>query len=373
LTRDPVELGREVIEACRALGFALAGVTRARRTDRERELRGWLAAGKHGSMGWMEELLEERLDVCKMLPGARSVVMVGDVYGAGRGEAGPGMGRIARYARGRDYHVVMKRRLHRLADVLRGRFPREEFRSFVDTGPVLEREHAVRAGLGWVGKHTLLINPALGSYVLLGGMVTTLEIGVPPEAPGALDDSCGTCTRCIDACPTGAITPYSVDARRCISYLTIEHSGTIEEELQARMGGWLFGCDVCQEVCPYNRGADEGMVYPAYRGGRSGLSIAEVMRWGSAEHERAVRGTAMKRATLGMLQRNAAIVAGNELARGQDGTGVGALRRMASDNTGKTAGDGGGARALRRVEGGHMAWKKPRSEGGEGERGQKRP
>lgn len=308
----PRTTSREVLDACRALGFALAGIAPAARTARERELRDWLAAGKHGSMTYMEELLEERLDITRMLPGARTVVMVADVYA--RPGADPqtpsGHGRVARYARGIDYHVTIKRRLHRLADALRARHPGEEFRSFVDTGPVLEREQAVRAGLGWIGKHTLLINPAIGSYVLLGGMVTTLDLagGATP-----VPDHCGTCTRCIDACPTGAITPYSVDARRCISYLTIEHAGEIETGLADRMGEWLFGCDVCQEVCPYNgaRGTGAGAaIHPGYReesGVGASLSLALVRSWGGERHASWVSVTALKRATPGMLRRNADI------------------------------------------------------------------
>src|SRR5262249_20142541 len=141
-------------------------------------------------------------------------------------------------------------------DSLRERFPAEQFRAFVDTAPVMEREHAARAGLGWIGKHTLIIHPRLGSYMLLGGVLTTMDIPAP-AAQRRVTDHCGTCTRCIDACPTAAITPYSVDATRCISYLTIEHRGEIDPALHEGIGDWLFGCDVCQEVCPHNGGRDQ--------------------------------------------------------------------------------------------------------------------
>ena len=337
-----IDAGEAALAACRALGFALAGIAPAAFTSREPEFRAWLDAGKHGVMEWMTQLLDERLDIRRMLPGARSVLMVADLY-ARRGSDGPapaGAARVARYARGLDYHAVMKRRLHRVAAALRARHPGHEFRTFVDSGPVLEREHAYRAGLGWVGKHTLLIHPRLGSYFALGGIVTTLEMRQQsvsdPSAPmaGIVPDHCGTCTRCIEACPTGAITPYSVDARRCISYLTIEHAPTIDPALQDRMGEWGFGCDICQEVCPFNAPRPGDAPYPAYRdelGVGAHLDVAGVLNWGRAAHRRAVSGSAMKRATLPMLKRNAAIVGRHVLRDGREPEIVAAARRVAGD------------------------------------------
>ncbi|RMH11536.1 MAG: tRNA epoxyqueuosine(34) reductase QueG, partial [Planctomycetota bacterium] len=227
-------------------------------------LRRWLKRGEHGSMAYMARYTDVRTDVRLLLEGARSVVMVADLYatrGAAPDESRSGFGRVARYARGRDYHKVIKKRLHQLSDELAGQYPGHRFRTFVDTAPVLERELAARCGIGWQGKHTLTIHPQLGSYLLLGGIVTTLELEPPPEQPKAVDH-CGTCTRCIDACPTQAIRPYHVDARKCISYLTIEHRGTIDPEFHEPMGDWIFGCDVCQEVCPHNsaRSTERGQV-----------------------------------------------------------------------------------------------------------------
>ncbi len=172
--------------------------------------------------------------------------------------------RIARYAQGDDYHKVMTKRLHRMADAPREQFPDEQFKCTVDTAPILEREHAERAGLGWCGKHTLLIHPRFGSWMLLGTIVTTLKLQTSSEAnyPVALlppSDHCGTCTRCIDACPTQCIANpddtghRSVDAKRCISYLTLEHRSLIDLSLHEPMGDWIAGCDVCQSVCPYNQ------------------------------------------------------------------------------------------------------------------------
>lgn len=307
------------------MGFALAGVCEARATDHARELKEWLADGRHGSMAWLAARLDERLDPARMLAGARSFILVADRYDAGRSPTVAGgsgrLGRIARYARGDDYHTVIKKRLHALADGLRAAHPAERFRSFVDTAPVLEREHAARAGLGWIGKHTLLIHPEVGSYVLLGGVLTTMALTPPPEqAP--VPDHCGTCTRCIDACPTGAITPYSVDATRCVSYLTIERRGPVEPELFEGIGDWLFGCDVCQEVCPHNRarpGAGDGAgAHAPYTPRREGFDVLDVLGWREDDRRAAFARSALKRARLDMMKRNALIVAGNTLARRAD-------------------------------------------------------
>lgn len=330
---------------CERLGFALCGVCGVDVSTRASSYEAWIAAGKNGSMEYLARNAEVRKRPELMLPGAKSVIVVGDLYrarevvgehggeGAGgtplagvesppfplplpSGKAGGSAvvsGRIARYAQGRDYHKVIKKRLHDLCDALAAEHPSAVFRAFVDTAPVMERELALRAGLGWIGKHTLLIHPRLGSYVLLGGVMTTLEI--TEKAATIEPDHCGTCTRCIDACPTGAITPYSVDARRCISYLTIERRGEIDESLQAKMGEWIFGCDVCQEVCPHNSvrpaGSDVRVAHAAYAPTRDTLDAIEVLRWTEEDRRRELAGTAMTRAKLEMLKRNALIVVGN--------------------------------------------------------------
>jgi epoxyqueuosine reductase len=318
---DPLKATERVLALAREQGFAAAGVTPASPTAYASELRAWLAAGKHGSMAWLMEQSTERLDPTLVLPTARWMIMVADQYdrrGRVDGELAPGQGRIARYARGRDYHPVIKRRLHTLADALRPEFPGHHFRSFVDTAPVLEREYAARAGLGWTGKHTLTIHPRLGSYVLLGGILTSLELRAPEEQPVS-EDHCGTCTRCIDACPTGAITPYSVDASRCISYLTIEHEGLVPAEFQGPIGEWVYGCDVCQEVCPHNSareaGADVGVAREDYRQRRDRFELLEVLRWNEGSRRGAFTTSAMKRASLEVMRRNAVIAAANWIAR----------------------------------------------------------
>lgn len=280
-------------------------------------MRAWLADGRHGSMAYLVEHAELKSDPSQLLEGATCAIMVADLY-ATRGDepddVPDGHGRIARYARGGDYHKVIKKRLHVLCDELAEHWPESRTRAFVDTAPVHERELALAAGLGWIGKHTLLIHPRKGSWMLLGGVLTTLELDANErEEP----DHCGTCTRCIDACPTDAIAPYSVDASRCISYLTIERRGPIDPGLQRGVGNWVFGCDVCQEVCPHNspRADDVTEANSSYESTHSSLDLLEVLGWDEDARRRAFAGSAMKRSKLGMMHRNAVIAAGNEIER----------------------------------------------------------
>jgi epoxyqueuosine reductase len=323
--------GDEIVSLCLDLGFALAGVCPAAPSEHEAELRQWLAQGKHGSMDYLASNTEVRLDTAKMQPGARSIIMVADQYSTRpiapieKPDSLPTttqpVGKIARYAQGNDYHVVMKRRLHQLCDSLRQHAPEHEFRAFVDTAPVLEREHAARAGLGWIGKHTLLIHPERGSWLLLGGILTTLPIEAPTQQH-AVRDHCGTCTRCIDACPTSAITPYSVYASKCISYLTIERRLPIDESFDEQIGEWIFGCDICQEVCPHNSpravGADLGEMNEAYSPTKTGFDLLDVLGWSEDDRRRQFKSSSLKRATLDMVKRNAIIAAGNHLASQSD-------------------------------------------------------
>lgn len=303
-------------------------------------MREWLAAGRHGSMGYLAEHADLKADPSQLLEGAACAIMVADLYATrdGAGDAAAdGHGRIARYAHGCDYHKTMKKRLHALCDELVERWPGARTRAFVDTAPVHERELAMAAGLGWVGKHTLVIHPRVGSWMLLGGVLTTLELDVNEhEEP----DHCGTCTRCIEACPTDAITPYSVDASRCISYLTIERRGPIDPDLRRGMGAWIFGCDICQEVCPHNspRSGDVGEANPAFASDRASFDLLEVLGWDEDARRAAFAKSAMKRAKLGMMRRNAVIAAGNEIRRLRPDDAVGArlldrLREVAGDES----------------------------------------
>lgn len=326
---DPGERTRWVLARCVRHGFALAGVADARPSARAAEYRAWIDAGRHGAMAYLAESVERRLDPRALVPGARSVLCVADRYADGRPDRRvPGFGRIARYARGEDYHVVIRARLEALAEELLEAFPNERFRVCVDTAPILEREHAERAGLGRIGKHTLLIGPGgAGSWLLLGVVVSTLELA-PARADGRAEgsgpdgttddaDPCGACTRCIDACPTGAIAPWSVDASRCVSALTIEDRGTVAERFAGRMEDWLFGCDACQEACPHAqptvRSRGRG-THEAYRAHRAGFPLLEVLGWTEVDWEAAQLNGVLRRASPSMWRRNAALAAGGVLS-----------------------------------------------------------
>ena len=217
----------------------------------------WLQRGYHGTMAWMGREPERRADPRKVLPGCRSVISLGmNYYTDHRADERCGHGRIARYAWGQDYHGVLLDRLEQFEQRIKGLAPDAETRRYVDTGPVMEKAWAQQGGLGWIGKHSNLVSSDYGSWLLLGELLTTLELD--PDEPGS--DLCGSCTLCIRACPTGAITePYVVDARKCISYLTIElraDAGDIPDELADKMGNRIFGCDDCLDVCPYNVNAE---------------------------------------------------------------------------------------------------------------------
>jgi len=321
MERTPHQTAAGIIERCKSLGFVLAGIASAEPTRHAQALRDWIGQGKHGEMAYLERNLDVLLDPRKILDGAKSVICVADRYHDGSKDElhDEPAGRIARYARGEDYHKVIKRRLFALCDSLRRDFPDEKFRSCVDTAPLLEREYAQRAGLGSVGKHTLLIDPGVGSYLLLGEIVTTLDL---PVSEPADDDPCGSCTRCIDACPTDAITPWSVDARKCISYLTIEHRSAIAREHEVGMGDWIFGCDICQEVCPHNQPTQRSLAAPmhtAYRPQRDAFDLLEVLNWSEDHRRAAFTRSALKRAKLNMMKRNALIAAGNALDKREEG------------------------------------------------------
>jgi len=335
---SPVDLSRDILARCRAFGFAAAGIAPIAPSRWAGELTAWLAAGRHGTMDYLARDIEMRLSPGGVLENAQAFIMVADLYSA-RGEARAPSdsstesvhGRIARYAQGRNYHWVMKNRLHALSDAWRAEFPGAEFRTFVDTVPVLERELAELAGIGWQAKNTMLIHPRLGSYFFLGGVATTLRLEAP-EGQGRVADHCGSCTRCIDACPTQAITPYSVDGSRCISYLTIERREAIAPEFFGAMGEWLYGCDVCQEVCPHNSGrgpeVDTGSAHPEYEPKNSSFDLLTVLGWDDAARRAAFRASPLKRANLEMMKRNALIVAGNVLGRGRGGGGGALLARI---------------------------------------------
>ncbi len=288
------------------LGFDLVAIGPADPPEHGPDFRRWIEAGHAGTMGYLERRLEERMDPRRVLPGARSVVCVALNYHQGEPD-NPSWKPVARYAWGRDYHDVIGPRLERLATHL-AEAGGARSRGYVDTGPVLERDLAARAGLGWIGKNTMLLHPRLGSWFFIGVLLTTADLAL--DAP--LPDRCGSCRACLDACPTGAFAaPYVLDARRCISYLTIEHRGEIDPALHRGMAGWQFGCDVCQEVCPWNRKAPvtrEADLHP-----RGAYPEAELLsRMDDETIRKRFRGTALLRAKASGLRRNASIYRVNE-------------------------------------------------------------
>lgn len=288
-----------------ALGFDLVAVGPADPPEHADSFRRWVEAGHAGTMGYLERRLPERVDPRRVLADARSVVTVALNYF--QGEADDASWKpVARYAWGRDYHDVMTPRLEALARYV-GEAAGASAKCYVDTGPLLERDLAARAGLGWVGKNTMLLNPTLGSWFFIGVLLTSAELvrGEP------LPDRCGTCRACLDACPTGAFpAPYVLDARRCISYLTIEHRGSIEPALAAGMGEWQFGCDICQDVCPWNRRAPVTRE-AAFRPTASYPGAVAVASMDDEAFRARFAGTPLTRPKAPGMRRNAEIALGN--------------------------------------------------------------
>jgi len=272
-------------------------------------------------MTYLQRNVALRENSARLLPGARSAICVALNHRRGEPRAltpGTGaVGRIAQYARGADYHRVLRGMLEELVGGLRERFQEPfEHRTFVDTAPVLERELAARAGLGWIGKNTMLLHERLGSYLFLGEVITTLDL--EPDAPAT--DRCGNCTRCLDACPTKALpTPYQLDASRCIAYFTIEHRSQVPEEFHEPVGDWVYGCDVCQQVCPFNRYAPLA-TQPEITADRipEHLPLLDLLRLRSGDYRRLTEGTAARRARRNMWRRNAAIALGNAQNVGEE-------------------------------------------------------
>lgn len=248
----PAEKSKWIKSEARKYGFLAVGIARAGKLEEEEnQLEAWLQKGFHGDMSYMERNLDKRVDPATLVPGSKSVISLAyNYYTPNLPE--PGNLKISTYAYGRDYHKVLKKKLKAFWTLIRKELaPEAHARYFVDSAPVMERQWAARSGLGWLGKNTLLIHPKHGSWFFLAEIITDLEL----EYDEPIHDHCGTCTRCIEACPTQAIAPagYELDARRCISYLTIETQKDIPDELVPRMEDYIFGCDICQQVCPWNR------------------------------------------------------------------------------------------------------------------------
>ena len=304
------------------VGFDRVAVGPAGPAEHAARFDAWLDAGYAGGMGYLARTRVERGDPERLLPGCRSVVALALAYGPR--EDDPSWRAVSRYARGRDYHDLMRPRLAVLVDYLReAGGPAIASRAAVDTSAVLERDLAARAGLGWIGKNTNLIAVGGGSYFFIGTVLTTAAL----VADGPAADHCGTCTACLDACPTRAfVGPWVLDARRCLAYLTIEHRGDVADEWKPEMREWLFGCDVCQEVCPWNRKAPSARE-PALAPSAPLPSLEALLEMDEATFRARFRGSAMSRARRAGLARNAALMLGN---RG-DRAAAPALRRALDD------------------------------------------
>jgi epoxyqueuosine reductase len=316
VSREVSALTQEIKTLALELGFARVGIAKAEAlTEDAQRLSAWLAAEHHGQMQYMQDTAEVRADPthARMLPSARSVIVLATAYAQSPALSGPAPGRIARYAQGRDYHGLLYDRTRAIRRKLRA--AGAVARAGVDTMPLLERAWAARAGVGFVGKNACLIVPGVGSHVLLSLIVTSAEL----DADAPIRERCGDCRLCLDACPTRAfVGPRQLDARRCISYLTIELDGPIDEPLRAQMGSWLFGCDVCQDVCPYNRTSQPPPPAAdpfAPRDRLAELGAEDFLAMDDGCFDRYSRGSALRRAGREGMARNAAIVLGNTAQR----------------------------------------------------------
>ena len=323
-------LTKALKEQAMRLGFVACGVTRAETFDGGTRLRDWLAAGEHGTMDWMAARAEERGAPQQLWPEAVSVIALGVSYAPARDPLAladeGGVGRISVYAQGADYHDVVKRQLKALARwlVTAGG---GALKVFVDTAPVMEKPLAAAAGIGWQGKHTNLVSRDHGSWLFLGAIMTTLELEA--DAPHA--DRCGNCNACQRACPTDAFpAPYRLDARRCISYLTIEHQGPIPHEFRAAIGNRIYGCDDCLAVCPWNKFADAAAANKAFaaRAELAAPALADLLALDNAGFRQVFAGSPIKRIGRNRMVRNACIAAGNS----GDPALMPALRRLSGED-----------------------------------------
>ena len=305
---SPKELTHYIKQEALRLGFDKVGIAPAARLDEEAaHLEQWLARGYHGSMEWMAKKFEKRVDPTLILPDAKSVIAVAlNYYTPVHHSDNELAGKISRYAWGDDYHDIMSIRLEELLDSVKAMEPSAAGKAYVDTGPVMDKVWAQRAGIGWLGKHTNVITQEFGSWLFLGEIILNLEL----EYDSPATDHCGECTLCIEACPTQAIAePYVVDSNRCISYLTIEHRGEIAQELGEELNRWIYGCDICQDVCPWNQKfstpTSVGEFYP--REHNRAPKLEEVAAMTSEEFRARYRKSPVKRTKHAGLTRNASV------------------------------------------------------------------
>jgi epoxyqueuosine reductase len=296
----------EVVLAAKGLGFDLVGFAEANPLEIESEhLSAWLNKGYHADMHYMEKNQGKRKDITKLLPGAKSVISLGlNYYTPHLFSGNEAYGKISRYAWGIDYHIIIWEKLYLLIQQLKEIDPSFDAVSYVDTGPVMDKAWAVRSGLGWQGKHTNIINKEFGSWFFIANIISNNEF----EYSSSIEDFCGSCTACLDACPTKAITePYVVDSNKCISYQTIENKGEIPSELKGKFDNWIFGCDICQDVCPWNikfsQTSSETGFYD--KENKREFDLYNIMQMTQEEFSELFRNSPLKRTKLKGLKRNA--------------------------------------------------------------------
>jgi len=304
-------LTQKIKEKALDLGFQKIGIVRAEPLESEGErLREWLAKDFQGEMAWLAREPEKRIDPRLIFPEAKSMIVVAMNYFTPH-EHGGSIGKISRYAWGDDYHDVLKEKLRELLAWIEAEIPNAKGKVCVDTAPVMEKAWAARAGLGWIGKHSNLITTDYGSWVFIGEILLNLELDFDSDA---VKDHCGTCTACLDACPTNAIVePYFVDSRACISYATIElRDETLPENIAENLNGWLYGCDICQDVCPWNR-FEKPATEPRFepREDETSIEAEKILEFTPEEYAARFRKSAMKRTKLSGLKRNASAISGN--------------------------------------------------------------
>ncbi len=317
MSRNPIQIRKELEDRARELGFIEFGIAAAAALDDEAQrLREYLDLNYHGTMHWMARNVQRRTDPREVVPGAKSVIMVAYNYYSGRAPQEPRKAKISNYAWGDDYHDVVTPKVRSLEKYLQ-ELSNEPVRSrsYVDTGPIMEKAWAVRAGIGWIGKHTNLIHRDHGSWFFPGAIITDVEL----EYDSPLPDYCGSCTRCIDACPTNAIVDdYVLDSRKCLSYLTIEYRGDhFPEEQAGNMAGWIYGCDICQEVCPWNNKfehpTEDSHFYP--REENVNRDLTDWLDLTDQEYRERFRKSPVKRAKYQGLLRNIRTAAVHQLTR----------------------------------------------------------
>ena len=293
------------------LGFDACGFSKAEFLEPEaRRLEEWLNQERHGSMSWLGNHFEKRTDPTKLVPGSKSVVsVIGSYYHPDHDHSNSNSPKIAKYALGRDYHKVFKGKLKRLFNYTESLVGNIEGRFFVDSAPVLDKAWAVRSGLGWMGKNSNILNQDVGSFFFIGEMIIDVEFNYSTP----VTDHCGTCTRCLDACPTNAIyEPYRVDSTKCISYLTIELKDQIPAELQSQLGEWMYGCDICQDVCPWNKRATITQMADLHP--RKYLLDHDIDFWkeiDNAQYDELFEGSAIRRAKFEKFKMNTTVVSRN--------------------------------------------------------------